>query len=405
MADYFTTRVKAPNIPQGQFSTVMRPFTAAQAAQKRWGFKDFPPVYRGLSGELKPGRGAFWPVGYTQAPTAEEYPTYDIESEWATPELLKDFLIMTEGTRRPIAPEEVFKGLIGPTGGPLLAGGAKAGIKGSVDPTTLRMFAGEGAATADKTALKKAKAMTKKGANKDEIWEKTGWFNDVDGKWKFEISDKNVKFNDPEYRRFRRMREHEKESKSEMPMHQLMPHPQLAKAYPVDPEGYPAMGYKDAIAQRGQSYEGGGSASPVGFDYVRLNTGYGGPKEDMPGMLSTALHEAQHLVQGHERFAMGGSPDDLRFVPKMPASVKRKANKLQKEYKSLPGGSPERIAKMAEHDALTAKYTDFGSYLRMAGEAEARNVQKRQKMTPAQRRKTPPWETLDVPEDELIVKF
>ena len=113
------------------------------------------------------------------------------------------------------------------------------------------------------------------------------------------------------------------------------------------------MGYKDAIAQRGQSYEGGGSASPVGFDYVRLITVYGGPKE----------------------------------------------------YKSLPGGSPERIAKMAEHDALTAKYTDFGSYLRMAGEAEARNVQKRQKMTPAQRRKTPPWETLDVPEDELIVKF
>ena len=157
MADYFTTRVKAPNIPQGQFSTVMRPFTAAQAAQKRWGFKDFPPVYRGLSGELKPGRGAFWPVGYTQAPTAEEYPTYDIESEWATPELLKDFLIMTEGTRRPIAPEEVFKGLIGPTGGPLLAGVAKAGIKGSVDPTTLRMFAGEGARKADKTALKTAK--------------------------------------------------------------------------------------------------------------------------------------------------------------------------------------------------------------------------------------------------------
>ena len=139
MADYFTTRAKVPNIPKGQFSTVMRPFTAAQAAQKRWGFKDFPPVHRGLSGELKPGRGMFWPIGYRQTPTAEEYPTYDIEREWATPELLKDFLIMVEGTRKPIAPEEVFKGLIGPTGGPLLAGVAKAGIKGSVDPSTLRV--------------------------------------------------------------------------------------------------------------------------------------------------------------------------------------------------------------------------------------------------------------------------
>jgi len=130
MADYFTTRAKVPNIPKGQFSTVMRPFTAAQAAQKRWGFKDFDPVPG-----LPSGRGTFMPVGYTQTPP----PAASIESEWATPELLKDFLIMMEGTRKPIAPEEVFKGLIGPTGGPLLAGVAKAGIKGSVDPSTLRV--------------------------------------------------------------------------------------------------------------------------------------------------------------------------------------------------------------------------------------------------------------------------
>jgi len=133
MADYFTTRAKAPNIPKGQFSTVMRPFTAAQAAQKRWGFKDFDPVPG-----LPSGRGTFMPVGYTQTPP----PAASIESEWATPELLKDFLIMMEGTRKPIAPEEVFKGLIGPTGGPLLAGVAKTGLKGSVDPSTLRMFVG-----------------------------------------------------------------------------------------------------------------------------------------------------------------------------------------------------------------------------------------------------------------------
>jgi hypothetical protein len=130
MADYFTTRAKVPNIPKGQFSTVIRPFTAAQAAQKRWGFKDFDPVPG-----LPSGRGTFMPVGYTQTPP----PAASIESEWATPELLKDFLIMVEGTRKPIAPEEVFKGLIGPTGGPLLAGVAKAGIKGSADPSTLRV--------------------------------------------------------------------------------------------------------------------------------------------------------------------------------------------------------------------------------------------------------------------------
>jgi len=43
-------------------------------------------------------------------------------------------------------------------------------------------------------------------------------------------------------------------------------------------------------------------------------------------------------------------------------------------------------------------------YRRLAGEAEARNVQTRMNMTPDQRRATPPWATLDVPEDQLIVR-
>lgn len=82
MADYFTTRVKVPNIPKGQFSTVMRPFTALQAisntggkglfnnffnpkgltaaevAQSRYGFVDYPPFYD-LEGNLKPARGRY----------------------------------------------------------------------------------------------------------------------------------------------------------------------------------------------------------------------------------------------------------------------------------------------------------------------------------------------------------
>ena len=41
-------------------------------------------------------------------------------------------------------------------------------------------------------------------------------------------------------------------------------------------------------------------------------------------------------------------------------------------------------------------------YRRLAGESEARNVQTRMDYTPEQRKATPPWKTLDVPEDELI---
>ncbi len=35
-------------------------------------------------------------------------------------------------------------------------------------------------------------------------------------------------------------------------------------------------------------------------------------------------------------------------------------------------------------------------------EAEARNVQTRMDFSPQERKETPPWRTLDVPEDELI---
>lgn len=46
--------------------------------------------------------------------------------------------------------------------------------------------------------------------------------------------------------------------------------------------------------------------------------------------------------------------------------------------------------------------TAFDAYQRLAGEAEARNVEARRSFTADQRRATPPWQTLDVPEDELI---
>jgi hypothetical protein len=44
------------------------------------------------------------------------------------------------------------------------------------------------------------------------------------------------------------------------------------------------------------------------------------------------------------------------------------------------------------------------AYRRLAGEVEARNVQKRMDMTPDQRRATPPWATQDVPDDMQLLR-
>jgi hypothetical protein len=46
----------------------------------------------------------------------------------------------------------------------------------------------------------------------------------------------------------------------------------------------------------------------------------------------------------------------------------------------------------------------MSQYRRLAGEVEARNVQKRMDMDAATRRATPPWSTEDVPRDQQIVR-
>ena len=66
------------------------------------------------------------------------------------------------------------------------------GVMGSVGKApegSLRIFAGRNAKTADMDALAKAEGMAKAGASRDEIWRDTGWFQGVDGQWKFEIDD------------------------------------------------------------------------------------------------------------------------------------------------------------------------------------------------------------------------
>ena len=50
------------------------------------------------------------------------------------------------------------------------------------------------------------------------------------------------------------------------------------------------------------------------------------------------------------------------------------------------------------------RFDPFEQYQRLAGEAEARNVQTRMDYTPEQRQAAAPWTTLDVPESELIVR-
>nr|WP_315059070.1 LPD23 domain-containing protein [uncultured Campylobacter sp.] len=83
---------------------------------------------------------------------------------------------------------------------------------------SLNSFAGQKAITANVGKLDQAKAMLEKGADEVEIWQKTGWFKDKDGAWKFEIGDSNARLN-PEFQSGGRLGE-------------LLDHEELFKAYP-----------------------------------------------------------------------------------------------------------------------------------------------------------------------------
>ncbi|WP_178140382.1 LPD23 domain-containing protein [uncultured Campylobacter sp.] len=83
---------------------------------------------------------------------------------------------------------------------------------------SLNSFAGEKAITANVGKLDQAKAMLEKGTEEVEIWQKTGWFKDRDGAWKFEIGDSKARLN-PNFKSGGRLGE-------------LLEHEELFKAYP-----------------------------------------------------------------------------------------------------------------------------------------------------------------------------
>lgn len=224
--------------------------------------------------------------------------------------------------------------------------GGTGSVVGVAPVGSLGIFAGRRSRTADVGKLKRAERMRDAGANRDDIWNETGWFQDVDGKWKYEIDDSAMRLTSPD------------------PVDQTgwgvagersaLQHPELAEAYPE------FAGMQHKISGAGS---GGEFISPLPYGGIHESPAQLVARGVDPAKRrSTALHEMQHATQGQEGFAHGGDP----------------------AYFS--GQSPR------------------DQYRRLAGEAESRNVQARADFTPEQRQATAPWQTLDVPEDELIVR-
>jgi hypothetical protein len=227
---------------------------------------------------------------------------------------------------------------------------AAATRKGS----SLGTFGGRMAKNAPLDDLARAEAMEQAGANADDIWKSTGWGKGADGKWRFEIDDSAAAL-------------HRDGLKLGTASHleDVMKHDELYKAYPDTKGIYTTIEQAPRPSGFWRPKE---DRSHLGLFDIDEQIGIEAPaiRETRK---SLGLHEVTHGLQSREGFARGGAPSTSGTI------------------------NPQATA------------SAYDEYYRLAGEAEARNVQKRMNMTQAERRATPPWSTEDVPRSEQIVRM
>jgi len=311
-------------------------------------------------------------------------------------------------------------------------------------PPAMAIFAGPLAKTAKLDAKELAEGMERAGRSRDDIWKETGWFKGPEGKWKFEIDDSASTFQPKS--RINEANKYLKEkgfsgdvgspsvpiearkdalyyadyrTKNSAVGHELS-HGDLFDAYP----------YMKHMPLKHENIDG----ILGGYHPDKVSISLSDPMINAPGggQHSTLLHELQHAVQGKEGFARGGTPsqfsipdelkrgihsyDDmmraknlletakLRGVPVStlnPRWLTDNAKAIAQQYERMPNGID---ALLQNAEQINRIQDPMDAYRRLAGEAEARAVQSRMNMPPAQRQATPPWQSYDVPWDQLIIK-
>lgn len=327
-------------------------------------------------------------------------------------------------------------------------------------------FAGEGARTADRSALEQAQQMEAMGRDSvpdrngnlpgspEDTHMATGWHRGTDGHWRFEIDDSEATIK-PDFQsrlnqidRLQKERaalvypedghqptpeeisqasqldQHATRLQSSMTVGDVLDHKPLFAAYPdladvkvvVDPKLSSWGAYsprRNSIEIRPpDAYESEQSGAP---SWTSVDTGTGNRT-----LKSVLLHEIQHAIQHHEGFARGGSSQEfsqprMRERDALNAKIDEINTAMSKAHRDGDKPAYERLMRERRtvvqelHEKGLASDIDihsrsFRDYHRLAGEVEARNTQTRLGMSAEQRRATPPTETTDVPRDKQLVR-
>jgi hypothetical protein len=311
--------------------------------------------------------------------------------------------------------------------------GERGGLLGAVTPQPKSIFIGENAKTWNKVGADKFLKLEKAGVDPVTAWQQTGTFRSPDNKLRQEISDEFAKFKSTKWDTPYKIKSSpDLENIKMSDVESAFSHPELLAAYPelgkanilVNPyleslgqwnRATPDLGIDVPYMQLNQTLYPGlekdwlkRMTTPSDPDYWKNQARYAikegfTPRaaikdmrqeiemtrqkiKDMesgivPGGPSTALHELQHGVQEIEGFAKGGSPSTVM-------------TKLQQS-------NPDEYQRLLSSSQNLNDIYD-NAYRRIAGEVEARAVQKRRYMNPEERLQKFPLESYDRSVESLL---
>jgi hypothetical protein len=267
------------------------------------------------------------------------------------------------------------------------------------------MFVGKSSEAFNPSKADLFQQLESKGVSPKEAWQQTGTLRGPEGLLRQEIPDTGAKITDNVYEGI------VKNKRFEGKMGDALSHPELYKAYPDTADiGTGMYAWK----------------TPEGtYEQASRTITAGGP--GTTSQKSAALHEIMHDIQQKEGYAKGGnaaSAESLGLNKEQQFDWAKRAyedsigkNGGMSDDKLLSEllGTPFKEKQFKNWESLTEReklnWLDQGrqmAYRRMAGEAEARLVQKRMNLTPEERLQNFPYEQggfgLDVPFNELIIR-
>lgn len=210
-----------------------------------------------------------------------------------------------------------------------------------------------------------------------DIFDQTGWFQGVDGNWRFEISDKGADLmpqqpNPPRY----------------SGLEDYITHPELFAAYPELGQG--------SMLVRGGLPPGASAGFRAPQSMNEVPTYYVGDQTQLPHI----LHEMQHGVQYAEGWAPGGSPQALINDPKIQPLIADEMQRISDRFMQSEGQPLDWSSSLGQS---AYNHLLHRVYQRVSGEVEARQTEYRAGMTDAQRQAQAPW-VYDTPWSEQIIR-